>query len=74
MGLVTKNPILLHVNNRGADQPTHPPSPISIFIIHFMDSTFHMQILHILASLYRWASLLKRDLVANLEDWYQASR
>ena len=37
--LSSKTKILLHVNNKGADQPAHLSSQISIFVIHFMGST-----------------------------------
>ena len=27
-----------HANDKEADQPAHPPSLISVFVIHFQDS------------------------------------
>ena len=33
-----KNLILLHVNNKGADQPTHPHSLISTFVVRSLQS------------------------------------
>ena len=34
LGFVVRNQTLLHVNNKGADQPVHPHSQISTFVIH----------------------------------------
>ena len=40
MGLVTKKTCLWgYVNNKGADQPGHPRSLISAFVIIFLEST-----------------------------------
>ena len=33
-----ENLTLLHVNNKGADQPAHPHSLISAFVIRFLQS------------------------------------
>ena len=36
--LLPENLILLHVNNKGTDQPAHSRSLISAFVIHFLKS------------------------------------
>ena len=33
-----ENFTLLHANNMGADQPAHPPSPISAIVVRFLES------------------------------------
>ena len=38
MCLDTKNLTLLHMNNKGADQPVYAHSLISTFVIHFLES------------------------------------
>ena len=30
--------VLCHVNNKGADQPAHPHSLISVFVVHCLES------------------------------------
>ena len=42
---------LLHANNIGADQPVHPRSMISAFVILYLESTSSMQNFNILARL-----------------------
>ena len=34
LGCAMRNQTLLHMNNKGADQPVHPHSQISTFVIH----------------------------------------
>ena len=38
MGLVTRKPVLWFANNTGTDQPAHPRSLISAFVICFLES------------------------------------
>ena len=38
MGLNGRKPGTLHANNKGADQPVHPCSRISVFVICFLES------------------------------------
>ena len=38
MGLDTRNPVLWCANNKGADQPVHLHSLISVFVIRFLES------------------------------------
>ena len=54
MSHVVRKPVLPYANNKGADQPAHPPSLIQNF--------------KTLASFYRWASRFESYLVANPED------
>ena len=35
---VMRKPVMLNVNNKGADQPAHPHSLISTFVVHCLDS------------------------------------
>ena len=45
-------------NNKGADQPAHPRSLISTFVIHLLESTIYtcyLQNFNFLGSLYCWA-------------------
>ena len=34
-----RKPVLPYANNKGADQPAHPRSLISTFVVRFLDST-----------------------------------
>ena len=34
-----RKPVLPDANNKGADQPVHPRSLISTFVVRFLDST-----------------------------------
>ena len=60
-----------YVNNKGTDQPAHPHSLISAFVVPFLDSTipvlaksdFNTQ-----ASLCCWAGQFESYLIANPED------
>ena len=38
MGLIAGKPGILHANNKGADQPVHPRSLISAFVICLLKS------------------------------------
>ena len=38
LNLVLKNLVMIHANNKGADQPAHPCSLISAFVIRCLDS------------------------------------
>ena len=37
-----KTCLLGFANNKGADQPAHPPSLISDFVIHLLESSIHV--------------------------------
>ena len=42
MGLDARKPVFRGVsNNKGTDQPAHPCSPISAFVIRFLESTVY---------------------------------
>ena len=60
-------------NNKDADQPAHPRSLISIFVVHCLEQyypySFYMQKFKALASLWSWADRFESYLVANL--WRQ---
>ena len=43
---------LPYANNKGADQPVHPPSLISTFIVRCLDSTIPLVSIHKISSLY----------------------
>ena len=44
----------VYANNKGADQPAHPRSLISVFVIHCLDSIIHVPVVSIseISSLY----------------------
>ena len=35
---IMRKPVFPYVNNKGADQPAHPRSLISAFVVHYLDS------------------------------------
>ena len=47
-----ENLFLPYVNNKGADQPEHPHSPISAFVVHCLDSTIPLVSISEISSLY----------------------
>ena len=67
-----ENLFLPYVNNKGADQPAHPRSLISAFVICCSDCinicSFYMQNLKPLANLCSWVDRFESYLVANPED------
>ena len=38
MSHVTRKPVFAYANNKGADQPAHPRSLISAFVVRYLDS------------------------------------
>ena len=38
MGHIMRKPVFVNVNNKGADQPAHPRSLISAFVVRCLDS------------------------------------
>ena len=38
-GLVALHLVLMHANNKGADQPAHPDSLISTVVVHFSEKS-----------------------------------
>ena len=67
-----ENLFLLYANNKGADQPAHPRSLISAFVIHCLDSiippVFYIHKFKPSASLCSWADWFESNLVKNPED------
>ena len=61
-----ENLFLPYANNKDADQPAHPRSLISVFIIRSLDSIFFFYIRN--ASLCGCAGRYESHLVANPED------
>ena len=59
-----ENLFMPYANNKDADQPVHPRSPISFFVI----SSFYIQNFKPLASLCSWADWFESYLVKNPED------
>ena len=65
---------LTYANNKGADQPVHPRSLISAFVVRCLDSrqyniyTFYSHKFKTLASLCSWADQFVSYLVGNPED------
>ena len=37
-----RKPVLAYANNKGADQPAHPRSLISNFVVRSLDSVIHV--------------------------------
>ena len=66
-----KTCFLPYANNKGADQPAHPRSLISAFVIHCLDSIIPLLAIAeiwTLASLCSWAVWFESYLVANPKD------
>ena len=49
MGHIMRKPVLSYVNNKGADQPAHPRSLISAFVVRCLDGNEILQLKSILA-------------------------
>ena len=52
MSPVMRKPVLLYANNKGADQPAHPRSLISAFVVHCRDSIIPLISIPEILSLY----------------------
>ena len=66
-----ENLILPCANNKGADQPAHPRSLISTFVVRFLDSVIHVLAtseISRLACFCRWAGQFESYLVENPKD------
>ena len=69
-----RKPVLSYANNKGADQPVHPRSLISAFVVRCLDSIIpilaiaQISRLWLLASLCSRADWFKSYLVGNPED------
>ena len=59
-----------YANNKGADQPAHPRSLISTFVVHCPDSisSFYIDNFMTLASFFSWADRFESYLVENPKD------
>ena len=66
-----------YANNKGADQPAHPRSLISVFIVRYLDSIIHIlaksKNFKTLPSLCGCADRFQSTLVANPEDRFSSS-
>ena len=49
---VMRKPVLPYANNKGADQPVHPRSLISTFIVRYLDSMISQVFISEISSLY----------------------
>ena len=47
-----RNPVLPYANNKDTDQPVHPRSLISVFVIRCLDSTMPLVFISEISSLY----------------------
>ena len=47
-----RKPVLPYANNKGADQPVHPHSLISTFVVHCLDSIIPLVSVCEISSLY----------------------
>ena len=52
MSYVMSKPVLPYANNKGADQPAHPRSLISAFVVRCLDSIIHLVSISEISSLY----------------------
>ena len=52
MSLVMRKPVLPYANNKGADQPAHPRSLISTFVVRCLDSVIPLVSITKISSLY----------------------
>ena len=72
MSLVMWKPVLPYSNNKGADQPMHPRSLISTFVVRSLDSMIPVlaisEISRLLICFCSWAGRFESYLVANPED------
>ena len=60
---------MAYANNKGADQPGHPRSLISAFVVRCLDSiTCYSRNFKTLSSLISWAGRFESYLVENPED------
>ena len=63
---------MLYANNKGADQPAHPCSLISAFVVHCLDSIIPLVSISEISSLYLASvaaqAVFESYLVANPED------
>ena len=64
-----KTIFLPYANNKGADQPAHPRSLISTFVVRCLDS-FYIKKIQTLFSLCSWAGRFASYLVGNPEDMF----
>ena len=60
-----KTCLMPYANNKGADQPAHPHSLISTFVVSCLDSMIRIQSFKILASFCNWGGLFESYLVKN---------
>ena len=67
----SKNLFMLYANNKGTDQPAHPCSLISTFVVRCLDSIIPLVSICEISSLYLAsvaAQVFESTLVANPED------
>ena len=65
---VTRKPVLPYANSKGEDQPAHPHSLISSFVIHRLDNIIPLLAVAGISSLCSWADRFESYVVANPED------
>ena len=63
-----ENLFMQYANNKGADQPAHPRSLISAFIVHCLDGIICLVAISEISSFCGWAGWFVSYLVANPED------
>ena len=71
MSHILRKPFMPYVNNKGADQPAHPRSLISTFVIRCLDSIISLVSLFAiswLTCLCSWAGWFESYLVENPDD------
>ena len=74
MSHVIRKPVIPYANNKGVDQPAHPRSLISTFVVHSLDSILSLvsvsEILRLWLSSVSEQARFKSTLVANPEDGF----
>ena len=65
-----ENLFVPHANNKGADQPAHPRSLISTFVVRCLDSILPILAESKMSSPCSWAGQFESYLVANPEDMF----
>ena len=73
-----ENLFMQYANNKGADQPAHPRSLISTFVVHWLDSiiplSFYIQNFKLLPSFCGCAGQFESTLVTNTEDRFSRDK
>ena len=64
--------VAMHANNKGVDQPAHPCSLISIFVIRYLESAT-VKLAPCKISIFLLVSVARQAVVRNLDDRFYRS-